>query len=192
MLDNLNYKSNCRRPLLRGAFICAARLQCVCVVHARALCNRAREPLQWAPFAACAWRQSPRALGWCCALPIKARFSSPARAFHGHWLIARNCRILPLRLFCSASCLCLSSLLCLCLSSLLCSASPRSLARRVWLQHSHCKSQFHGRPVNRGNWRAYSHPTFLFSLRKSTACPSKFRMFYICAPPFKLSPQFLN
>ena len=79
----------CRRPLLHAKRACSA--------PRKPRCSRARlmQPRAWAapvsgirgarcaPFAACAWRQSPHPLGCCCALPIKKRASpaSSARVF---------------------------------------------------------------------------------------------------------------
>ena len=102
-----------------------------------------------APFAACTWRQSPRALCCCCALPLLfvwARFSSKFRLAHFHVHRTELCRFSSRHLLCLCGA---SSSFCLCVVSAFCSvsvlfrlrlcvrlvcASPVPFARRVSLQ----------------------------------------------------------
>ena len=129
------------------------------VVHARALFNRARVPLEWAALEAsplaCAWRWSPRSL-LRCALDIKERASQrvPARVFlHVH------CTELPV--FVTAAARICSAAFCLCFCSVLlfsslplfrrisAPASSALLARCVRLQHKY--TEYEHRRQSSGN-----------------------------------------
>ena len=115
-------------------------------VHASALCNCAREPLQWAALEALDVRLSPRARGdnHHERLGAIARFSSEFRLALIHPHCTELCRIsssLPRFCLCSPRALLVAALLRLCSVSRLCSASS--------LVSCPCSASASSQPFNR-------------------------------------------